>query len=37
MGLMKYRERLKRYTEPTVESVKEELVLIPLKISQIHT
>ena len=37
MGLMKYRKRMKRYTEPTVESVTEELVLIPLKISQIHT
>ena len=36
MGLVKYRKRMKRYTEPTVESVKEELVLIPLKISQIH-
>ena len=37
MGLMKYRKRMKRYTKPTVESVTEELVLIPLKISQIHT
>ena len=37
MGLMKYRKRMKRYTDLTIESVKEELVLIPLKISQIHS
>ena len=34
MGLMKYRNRMKRYTEPTIESVKEELVLIPLYIRE---
>jgi len=34
MGLMKYRKRMKRYTEPTIESVKEELVLIPLYIRE---
>ena len=37
MGLMKYRKRMKRYTDLTIESVREELVLIPLKISQIHS
>ena len=37
MGLMKYRKRMKRYTDLTIESVKEDLVLIPLKISQIHS
>ena len=37
MGLVKYRKRMKRYNNPTIESVKEELVLIPLKISQIHS
>ena len=36
MALVKYRKRMKRYTDPNIEIVKEELVLIPLKISQIH-
>jgi len=32
MGLMKYRRRMERYNKPIIESVKEELVLIPLYI-----
>ena len=34
MALVKYRNRMKRYTEPTIESVKEDLVLIPLYIRE---
>ena len=32
MGLLKYRRRIKRYHKPIIESVKEELVVIPLYI-----
>ena len=34
MGLMKYRRRMERYNQLTIESVKEELVLIPLYIRE---
>ena len=36
MSLMKYRRRLKRYDTPIIESVKEELVLIPLYIRELN-
>ena len=34
MGLIKYRRRMERYNKPIIESVKEELVLIPLYIRE---
>ena len=34
MSLLKYRRRIKRYNKPIIESVKEELVVIPLYIRQ---
>ena len=34
MGLLKYRRRMKRYNKPIIESVKEELVVVPLYIRE---
>ena len=36
MGLMKYRRRMERYNKPTIESVNEELVVIPLYIRETY-
>ena len=36
MGLMKYRRRMERYNKPIIESVKEELVVIPLYIREMY-
>jgi len=36
MGLMKYRRRMERYNKPIIESVNEELVVIPLYIREMY-
>ena len=36
MGLMKYRRRMERYNKHIIESVKEELVVIPLYIREMY-
>ena len=36
MGLFKYRKKLKKNDRPTITNIKERLVLVPLKTSQIY-